>query len=84
MANEIYDKLDEFRKKLSVNVAQYLFATIAAEERVELRTVLPLVGNDELCALLQTLMLEIVVEKTEEELPHFNNKIKLYQFHSFF
>ena len=49
---------------MKLNGAQYFIATIAAEDRVELRTVLPLAGNDELCALLQTLMLEIVVEKT--------------------
>ena len=39
---------------------------------------LPPAGNEELCAMLQTLLLEIVVEDTEEELPHVTNKTKLY------
>ena len=35
-------------------------------------------GNDELCAKLQTLMLENVVEDTQEEYPHVTNQTKLY------
>ena len=37
--------------------------------------VLPQAGNDELCAKLQTLMLENVFDETEKEQQHATNKI---------
>ena len=62
----------EPKKNISVNGAQYFIARQKDGKLSILQTDLPLSRNDELCAKLQTLMLENVVEEAAEELPPCN------------
>ena len=75
-----YEKLEDASKKASLNGAQHFVATMKDGKLMlsgSENFVVSLAGDDELCARLQTLMLENVVE-TNGELPHATNKIPDY------
>ena len=75
-----YEKLEDASKKASLNGAQHFVATMKDGKLLlsgSENFVVSLAGDDDLCARLQTLMLENVVE-TNGELPHATNKIPDY------
>lgn len=76
-----YEKLEDASKKASLNGAQHFVATIKDGKLLlsgSENFVVSLAEDDELCARLQTLMQEKLVESNGEELPHATNKIPDY------
>ena len=69
MSKKSYEKLDELKEKDSVSGAQHFLCMKDSKLLLSgsQNFVLPVSGNDELCAKLQTLMLENLFEETEKE-----------------